>query len=453
MVNLFSNFSSLTLENWKKEIEKSLKGITFNELSQQDENGILINPTYTSENSPITNSPLFYHHDWTICSEINVQGEKNSNKLALNELRGGAAGLNFTFLAENCRGQKQKSLEIILNEILIEHIRTNFTFTHSATETICELEKIITQRQIDPNLLNGFFCYDTLNINPTENALKEWEEFCSSNLFKKTNYSPFCFDISKYQNIGSNSVIELSCFVLQLNEYLNFCANNKISLGTKEIVIIASTGSTFFETVSKLRAIRKLFKLLTKQYGITNSLYLHCKNTRINKSTLDVDNNLLRSATEGMASVIGGANSLTIYPFNNSIIENDLHARRLALNQQLIFKEEALLNKVADIGAGSYYIETLSSQLAENAWEIFKALETEGGFIACMQNGFIPELINASSVKQQNDFNSGKKVLVGVNKFRNEKEKVYKRHLEIGNSKFLILGKEIEETAKRSYHA
>lgn len=138
-------------------------------------------------------------------------------------------------------------------------------------------------------------------------------------------------------------------------------------------------------------------------------MYLHCKNTQINKSTLDVDNNLLRSATEGMASVIGGANSLTIYPFNNSIIENDLHARRLALNQQLIFKEEALLNKVADIGAGSYYIETLSSQLAENAWEIFKALETEGGFIACMQNGFIPELINASSVKQQNDFNSGKK--------------------------------------------
>ncbi|MBC7865036.1 MAG: hypothetical protein IAF38_18830, partial [Bacteroidia bacterium] len=303
--------------------------------------------------------------------------------------------------------------------------------------------------------LNGFFCFDHLYQKPGEEFLKEWKTFISLPLFKETNYSPFCFDVSAYHNLGANSVTELAYFILQVNEYLNFAEQNKISLGNKEIVIMVSVGNNFFESVAKLRALRKLFSLLTKQYGLKNPLYLYCKNSLVNKSTLDIHNNLLRSTTEGMAAVIGGANSLSLFPFNDAVKENDPEGLRWARNQQIIFKEEAALNKVADMSAGSYYIETLTRQLAENAWKIFQAIESEGGFIACIKNGFIPELIAAMANKQKVDFAAGKKILVGVNKFSNEKEKVFSRLAEKISSINLILSAETESAvaAKKKEHA
>ncbi|MBC7864767.1 MAG: hypothetical protein IAF38_17470, partial [Bacteroidia bacterium] len=149
MENLFSGFQPLSLGEWKKNIEKSLKGKTFDQLSVNDDNGILIHPVYNSENAKKTSTPLFYHHDWNVCTELNVVNEKELNAVAISELGGGADALNFVIGKET----EPKSL---LNEILVEHIRTNFTFNSSPLTFISEFEKLLEERKLSGDQLNGF---------------------------------------------------------------------------------------------------------------------------------------------------------------------------------------------------------------------------------------------------------------------------------------------------------
>ena len=124
----------------------------------------------------------------------------------------------------------------------------------------------------------------------------------------------------------------------------------------------------------------------------------------------------------GMAAVIGNCDSLSIHHFNNKEEDNKL-ATRMSRNQQLIFKEESYLDKVNDISNGSYYIETLTNELATKAWEEFKTIEKEGGFIASVLNGNIKAKIEEQAFNLVNEYKEGKRTLIGVNKFPNANDK------------------------------
>ena len=123
--------------------------------------------------------------------------------------------------------------------------------------------------------------------------------------------------------------------------------------------------------IAKIRAYRSLINLIQKQYNIQLPIHIHANTSQLNKSNVDAYTNLLRTTTEGMSAIIGGCNSLSVLPYNYGFTDTDSFSNRIARNQQHILKQESYLDKVWDISKGSYYIETITQQIAEKAWEKF----------------------------------------------------------------------------------
>jgi len=130
-----------------------------------------------------------------------------------------------------------------------------------------------------------------------------------------------------------------------------------------------------------------------------------------------------------MAAALGGCKSITVHPYNKHFDDPSGFSSRIARNIQLILQEESYLDKVADPGAGSYYIEVLTNKIAEKSWELFQEIESRGGFYDCLKSGFIQNEINTSRKEKVAAYKENKKVLVGVNKYQPD---------EIQNSKFKI---------------
>jgi methylmalonyl-CoA mutase len=151
---------------------------------------------------------------------------------------------------------------------------------------------------------------------------------------------------------------------------------------------------------------------------------IHCVTSEWNKTLYDPYVNLLRTQTEAMSAILGGTDSLTVEPFNTVFQHPDEFSERIARNQQLILKEEAYFDKVADPSAGSYYIENLTSLIAENAWKLFVELEEKGGFLACLKSGLVQNILTDSAKKRNNDLATRKTILLGTNQYPNNLEKI-----------------------------
>jgi methylmalonyl-CoA mutase len=301
----------------------------------------------------------------------------------------------------------------------LENIYAQFSISNDALHLVNDLKefngkvnafdgKIKTFVNLDPLLLLAHY--------------GEWHEDAEKDLSVIKNLAQIPADLSLYLEAGANTVNELGIGLAHLNEYFNYL-NEQSLLKNKIVHISVSVKGNFFNEITKLRALRKLVSLLQKQYGTGFPLHIHAQTASINKSRLDAYNNMIRTTTECMSAIIGGCDSLCVLPYNYGFEDASDFTERMAINQQHICRDEAYLGKVADIAAGSYYVETLTEELAALAWERFKEIEAKGGYIKSFTAGFIQELIEKNSVELLKESAEGKKVLVGVNKFQNPKEK------------------------------
>jgi methylmalonyl-CoA mutase len=154
-------------------------------------------------------------------------------------------------------------------------------------------------------------------------------------------------------------------------------------------------------------------------------VYLIVETSLTNKSISDSYNNLLRTTVESMAAVAGGCNELIVNTFDVLFATNKNLAERMAINQQLILKEESYFDKMADIACGSYYIEHLTDAIATKALETFKRFEKEGGYFKCIEKNMFANDIAKQANQQSEWVETQKQISIGVNKFKNEKEKIH----------------------------
>jgi methylmalonyl-CoA mutase len=156
--------------------------------------------------------------------------------------------------------------------------------------------------------------------------------------------------------------------------------------------------------IAKLRAARILWSVISDAYKARDKnsfrMEIHSVTKVWNDTVPDPYTNLLRTQTEAMSAVLGGTDSLTVNPFDTAYTVPDEFSERIARNQQLILKEEAWFDKVADASAGSYYIENLTALVAENAWKLFLGIENNGGFISALDSGFVGEIISGPSSEE-----------------------------------------------------
>ena len=153
----------------------------------------------------------------------------------------------------------------------------------------------------------------------------------------------------------------------------------------------------------------------------------HSETNTFNKTVYDPYVNMLRTQTEAMSAALGGADSISVLPFNAVFEDTTEFSERIARNQQILLKEESHLDKIADPAAGSYYIETLTNSLAEQAWKLFLEVQEKGGFVAAFREGFIQNEIKAMAAKRDANIAQRRDNILGTNQFPNFTEKINKR--------------------------
>jgi methylmalonyl-CoA mutase len=411
MKKLFSEFSGTTSQQWKEQIVKDLKGIDFEKLVYKTHNGFNVNPFYTSEDLKEKCEPLFTNGDWDICEQITVNDEKKANTQALQALKNGASGLSFYI-------HKKINTSVLIKNISLEHIYSQFFISNDALHVLDDLKNHYCKINPHDGKLKCFVNIDPLCLLA---FYGEWHDNEEKDLSVLNKLVHIPVNVSLYEEAGASTVNELAIGLAHTNEYFNYLFQQN-KLENKTLHFIFSVAPDFFTEIAKFRAFRKLINLLQQQYSTDFPIHIHAQTAQINKSCLDAYNNMLRTTTEGMSAIIGGADSLCVLPFNEGFEEATKFSSRMAVNQQHVLKDEVYLNKVADISSGSYYIEFITNSIAEKAWEQFKLIESKGGFTECLKNNFIQDLIAHDANILLQEAKEGKLVLVGVNKFQKREE-------------------------------
>lgn len=420
MESLFSDFSPVSLDAWKARLALDLKGRTFDDLVAIDENGIPVFPFYNAENAAPATGRLFESPDWDICTRIPVMDEKTANEHALSALTDGASALIFDL-------QHQETIDYpaLLQGIGLSHILTIFRVTSCPGKLITGFENYLEQKKLKPRDINYIIDYDPLSVflsNPEQYPVDPASEYASY-IADAQAVSQVSADATLFQNAGANSAFQLGCALAQLNEYLTILDEHKKCGAISRVLVALAVGTGFFEEIAKLRALRHLLPLLFKAYNMQPETRLHAVSSDLYRSPFDAHNNLLRDAISGMAGVLGGCDSLEIHHFDlHTNKQNPAFSERMARNQQLLFKEESYLGKVADMASGSFYIETLTEAIAKKGWMHFQEIEQKGGLLACFDQGILQGQVQQQAEQLIGEYKSGKRVLVGVNKYPNQED-------------------------------
>ena len=219
----------------------------------------------------------------------------------------------------------------------------------------------------------------------------------------------------------------------QATEYLNHFASTSESNGKgKELKMSfhIAVGPNYFFEIAKIRALRKLYAALATEFGVTKTCHIVARPSKRNKTIYDYNVNMLRTTTECMSAILGGADTICNLPYDALYHKSNEFGERISRNQLLVLKAESYFDTVSNPADGTYYIESLTSELAEKALAIFKDIEASGGFLSQLKEGIIQRKVKESASKEQLLFDQGSLVLLGTNKHINEKDKM-KNDLEL----------------------
>ncbi|MEX0844225.1 MAG: methylmalonyl-CoA mutase family protein [Balneolaceae bacterium] len=422
----FNEFPPISTEEWEATIESDLKGKNYKEILKWNSvEGVAPLPFYRKdqleklEHEP---APIFDSASWHILELIDDLDIGQANKHALLALENGASGLRFS-LPKSAVTSKS-DLEVLLNDINIEFISLHFESELSSLEVAGWLNELINERQLSPESLQICFSFD-----PFVNAIQSGK-LASMKTIKdiiERGDASFRFsavDAAYYGNAGANIIEQIAFSLGAGNEYLGLDFNL-----ADDIHFNFSAGPNYFLEIAKFRAFKITWKKVLEQYGVEGAdKFLTAEIASWNKSKTDAHNNLLRATTEAMSASLGGCDAISVFRFDHHFAEPSGFASRISRNIQIILQEEAYLDKVADPGAGSYYIEKLTDMIAAESWKLFQEIEQKGGFYECLKDGFIQHLISTSREQKIQAYKEKKEVLVGVNKYVPEevKEVVFK---------------------------
>lgn len=408
---LFEDFPTKTLAEWQAKIEKDLKGKPLSSLHHTDADGNLIEPAYKGENTTQNAQPFKAMAKWDTVQELFVEDAKTANKEALDHLNRGATSLLF-YLYGDC------DLELLLKDIQLQYIRTNFVVEGDALGLANRFLQLIKNRGLNPAEIAGSINIDVLeSLARTGNWLtNEADDFQRVEKLHKTlpsSIRSLCINANLAANAGASPAQQLGITLSMVYEYIHRLQLNNTNVFWVNLAI----GADYFGEIAKLRAFRRLWSNLHSELNLNETeAFLYCETGMRNKTILDRYNNMVRSTAEAMAAVIGGANEISIKGFNHTYAAPDSFGERIAKNQLSLLEHESHLNVVRDMAQGAYFIETLTEALAEKGWGFFKAIEAKGGYVESLKSGWLQTQIETSAAEEQAAFDAKQKVLIGANK-------------------------------------
>lgn len=443
---LFQEFEAVTTEQWKEKIIKDLKGADYDrKLVWKTNNGFKLQPFYRREdleylgylNSlpgefPYTRGSKKQANNWNVNQVIIVDTIAEANKKALDIRNKGVDSLTFIF--DNNYKPTEKDIENLLENIRLDVVEVNFktAFPVLLLEIIDSMARKYN-RNLD-KVKGSIFC-DPLSVY-SQGYIKDFDKdvFLEEivKVFKAanhlSNFHCLTIDGSIFHNSGASTASEIALSLSMAVEYLNFLTDKGLTADEigKHIRFSFATGASYFVEIAKFRALRFLWAKVMNEYGVNDvestKMFIHAESSKRNKTIYDPYVNMLRTTTECMSSALGGADSITVIPFDIPLNKNSVLGERIARNQQLLLKGESYFDKVNDPAAGSYYIENITDKLIDSAWKLFREIEEKGGYLKAFESGYISELISQEADDLLKDVAVRKRSILGTNQYPNTSE-------------------------------
>lgn len=427
---LFSDFPEVSTEDWKNQILKDLKGNPWDKVTWETEEGFKIEPFYRKED--ISDLPRVYKrtNGWNVTETITSESE-------LTDLS--KKGADAVVLISQGENEKLPGLKIGSSQDLerLLGLTGNLPLVVSLEEKTPTFSDSLKKLTSSHNtVLSDFDPYGSAikngELGTEENSIgKTFASLAGTKGFSGVGiHSYYLRDAGA--SIGQELAYSLSWGVDYLNRHLD--AGVKIEDAAANVWFWMGIGSDYFTEIAKFRAFRILWTEILNAYqaGLGESLpaLIVARTSSFQFTAYDPYVNMLRGTTTAMSAVMGGADFVTVLPFDSEYSAQQELGKRIARNSQLLLRYESFLDKVEDPAAGSYYLEVLTKKLSESAWAKFQDLEKDGGFGEALKKGFIQKEISVRAEKKRNALANKKEILLGTNQYPLASE----RHPELKSS-------------------
>ncbi len=466
-----SEFKPATLADWEKAAQKSIKDGSLDKLNWLTPDGITVKPLYTAEDVkalPFTNTlpgfepfirgpqaTMYAVRPWTIRQYAGFSTAEESNAFYRKALAAGGQGVSVAFDLATHRGYDSdhprvtgdvgkagvaidsvEDMKILFDGIPLDQVSVSMTMNGAvlpvlAGYVVAAEEQGVSQDQlagtIQNDILKEFMVRNTY-IYPPEPSMKIIGDIIEYTAQKMPKFNSISISGYHMQEAGANQVLEMAFTLADGKEYVKtaIAKGMDVDAFAGRLSFFWAVGMNFYLEIAKMRAARLLWARIMKGFDAKNpkSLMLrtHSQTSGWSLTEQDPYNNVVRTTIEAMAAVFGGTQSLHTNSLDEAIALPTEFSSRIARNTQLIIQEETHITHVVDPWAGSYLMESLTQEMADKAWAIIEEVDAMGGMTQAVDSGWAKLKIEAAAAEKQARIDSGKDVIVGVNKYKLAKE-------------------------------
>src|SRR3546814_235239 len=458
-----------SLDDWRALASKDLKGADPDTLVWETPEGISVKPLYTEDDvadadhvgglpgfAPFVSGPrstMYAGRPWTIRQYAGFSTAEESNAFYRRNLAAGQQGVSVAFDLATHRGYDSdhprvvgavgkagvaidsvEDMKILFNGIPLEKMSVSMTMNGAvlpvlACFVVAGEEQGVSQDQLSGTIQNDIlkeFMVRNTYIYPPEPSMRIVADIIEHTARNMPRYNSISISGYHMQEAGATADLELAFTIADGLEYVRYAVDRGLDIDefAGRLSFFFAIGMNVFMEVAKLRAARLLWHRVIEPFNPKKpqSLMLrtHCQTSGGSLTEQDPYNNIVRTTVEAMAAVLGGTQSLHTNSFDEALgLPTDFSAR-IARNTQLIIQEETGIPSVVDPLGGSYYIEALTKDLADRAWEIIQEVEGLGGMTKAVESGMPKLRIEEAAARRQARVDRGEEVIVGVNKYRVE---------------------------------
>ncbi|RBI86685.1 methylmalonyl-CoA mutase [Rhodosalinus halophilus] len=454
-------------ETWRKLAEKELKGRDPAELTWNTLEGIPVKPLYTEEDvegldhlgsvpgeAPFVRGPratMYAGRPWTIRQYAGFSTAEESNAFYRRALAAGQQGVSVAFDLATHRGYDSdhprvvgdvgkagvaidsvEDMKILFDGIPLDQVSVSMTMNGAVIPVMASfivageeqgVERAKLSGTIQNDILKEFMVRNTY-VYPPEPSMRIVADIIEYTMNEMPRFNSISISGYHMQEAGANLVQELAFTLADGKEYVQAAVGRGMDIDrfAPRLSFFFAIGMNFFMEIAKLRAARLLWHRIMEELGArdprSKMLRTHCQTSGVSLAEQDPYNNVVRTAYEAMSAVLGGTQSLHTNALDEAMALPSDFSARIARNTQLILQEETGVTNVVDPLAGSYYVEKLTSDLAEKAWELIREIDDMGGMTKAVESGMPKLRIEETAATRQAMIDRGDEVIVGVNKYR-----------------------------------
>jgi methylmalonyl-CoA mutase len=459
------------LDRWRELAAKELKGADPDTLVWETPEGIAVKPLYTAADleeletvgglpgiEPFVRGPratMYANRPWTIRQYAGFSTAEESNAFYRQNLAAGQMGLSVAFDLATHRGYDSdhprvvgdvgkagvaidsvEDMKILFDGIPLEKMSVSMTMNGAVLPVLAGYIVAAEEQGVAQDLLTGTIQNDILKefmvrntyIYPPAPSMRIVGDIIEHTAQHMPKFNSISISGYHMQEAGATAVQELGFTLADGLEYARFASSRGLSVDefAGRLSFFFAIGMDFFMEVAKLRAARLLWSRIMTDLGAkkpaSKMLRTHCQTSGVSLTEQDPYNNIVRTAYEALAAVLGGTQSLHTNSFDEAIALPSDFAARIARNTQLILAEETGVTHVVDPLGGSYYVEALTQSIANEAWALIQEVEKLGGMTKAVESGMPKLRIEEAAARRQARVDRGEEAIVGVNTYRLENE-------------------------------